>query len=260
MSNSILIVPFGCSCVTAIALNRIGLRKQSLPFDWLAALPLSQTIDLLENHFDNFLDLENLERFRRDSGKHAGYINKSNNIMFLHDFPKDGNYMEDFPAVREKYNRRISRLYQLIACSQQILFIHCSEEVKLHTVYDNRYIIEQFDRLKQMYPQKDIFLCFCNLIQEIRDKDIIEKNQINENIVRYDCYKPKPKNENYLKGKPDLHHYVPALEKIFSQYGVRWWNVWERALLKFLISLVPFKENRRRLRQKYRLKRNFQSW
>lgn len=55
-----LIVSLGSSCAPAINLKRYGLRKFSMPLDWMISYSLADVNRLLKNEFKNFMDFRNL--------------------------------------------------------------------------------------------------------------------------------------------------------------------------------------------------------
>ena len=46
-------ISLGTSCVIAYQLNKLGLRKESYPFDW-AKFDINKLNNVLENNFNNF--------------------------------------------------------------------------------------------------------------------------------------------------------------------------------------------------------------
>lgn len=117
-------ISLGPTCSVAYQLQKLGKKKESLPFDWIRCPNIKDVIYLIQNNFEGFLDgisfvrndtkfpiIKDSEIFDDVSDKETKvYRNEKMNIGFFHDF-KDGITIED---VREKYNRRIKRFYEIV--------------------------------------------------------------------------------------------------------------------------------------------------
>lgn len=107
-----------------MSLRDAGLRLSSGPFDWLLGPSLKSRVDLVANDFAGWLEpgdfefLGNPEKFSTDS-----YMNRRTGYKFSHDFEIGKPFEEAFPAVREKYERRIARFYERIRASRRVLFV-----------------------------------------------------------------------------------------------------------------------------------------
>jgi len=53
-------IPLGNDCSVSHFLRKSNLREKAYPFDWNIT-PLKSAIKLIENNFEDFLSLENLE-------------------------------------------------------------------------------------------------------------------------------------------------------------------------------------------------------
>jgi hypothetical protein len=115
-------ISLGSSCSVAYQLQKLNLKKETLPFDWIRTPNISFVLELIKNNFINFFDnlefvkddekfpfIEDNEDFDKVLDKKTK-IYKNENIGFFHDF-KDNITLDD---VKEKYNRRIIRFYNLI--------------------------------------------------------------------------------------------------------------------------------------------------
>lgn len=131
-----LIVPMGLACVAASQLRFRKLRAVSFPFDWLLSQgpdAAMENVKLLEDGFANFLEQKNLSVCNcpgTDStctGSHYAVYDSGSNRTFLHDFRKPPSDDEEFMRVKERYNRRIGRLYERIDKAKRILFVFGSE-------------------------------------------------------------------------------------------------------------------------------------
>ena len=139
-------IPLGQDCSLAYQLDKCGLRKFSLPFDWLYSKNLLDIIELIDNGFSNFLpqntintidDLKQLyticeiktnnfllnkpistqsETFSKYKLKHKKY-----NIILPHEFAIIDT--EQIQIFIDKYQRRIARFYQLNNSDNELIFI-----------------------------------------------------------------------------------------------------------------------------------------
>lgn len=120
-------VSLGSSCSIAYQLQILKLKKESLPFDWIRSNSVSYVLSLIQNNFDGFFDdLEHVkddERFPfiedNEEGLNHNFdaipdkktkIYKTKYLGFFHDF-KDGVSLDE---IKEKYDRRIKRFYNVI--------------------------------------------------------------------------------------------------------------------------------------------------
>ena len=120
-------ISLGPTCSVAYQLQKLNLKKESLPFDWIRCNSIINVLDLIKNNFQGFFDdlayVRNDEKFpyisEDDSSISEKFDNlkdmetkiyKSKHIGFFHDF-KDGVSIDE---VKEKYDRRIKRFYEKI--------------------------------------------------------------------------------------------------------------------------------------------------
>lgn len=167
-----IFIPLGTSCAVAYQLNKLGLRKESYPFDW-AKFSINKINNVLENNFDSFSNL-NIKKF---SDKHIHkdyYINSSKytnisgsyilynkyNIQFAHELLINNNINN----LKEKFNDRIKRFYNT---SKFIYFIILDIN---HKQYKNHYI------QKLIYNLDKIFTSY--KILYISNTKVTENNKI----------------------------------------------------------------------------------
>ena len=104
------IISLGHFCGTASELERVGLRGASYPFDWVIS-DLDGVLSLMENGFKEFLEV----RYMQQSATNRSlFHNTKYDIQFFHDFDKYTPMVQQIDSVREKYDRRIARLYRSI--------------------------------------------------------------------------------------------------------------------------------------------------
>jgi hypothetical protein len=142
-------VSLGPTCSVAYQLQKMGLRKEALPFDWIRMRSVKDVITLLNTRFENFLDvtfIKNATTFPliKDSDTFdeaakaakkacvttAIYKNKKLKIDFFHDFA-EGTSIEE---VRDKYSRRIDRFFEKI--KGKCVFVRDDKYFKQHNIAD----------------------------------------------------------------------------------------------------------------------------
>lgn len=110
-------ISLGYSCYVAWNLQDLGLRSESMPFDW-AASSLDGVRRAIQTDFQDFLAYDNLYQ---DKKHHHAYQDASYGFDFYHDFKKELPLRWQLPAVKRKYRRRIKRFFRRI--KEPTLFI-----------------------------------------------------------------------------------------------------------------------------------------
>ena len=118
-------ISLGYFCSVAMELERLGLRKESSPFDWLIS-DFKGVIQAIDNKFEDFLEYDLLLQNKEN---HEIYINSKYNLQFFHDFDRYTPLEKMLPAIQNKYNRRIGRFYDTI--SKPTLFIRYISDEEL---------------------------------------------------------------------------------------------------------------------------------
>lgn len=145
------IVSLGFFCSVAMELERCGIRSVSLPFDWLITGNYEAVLKLIANRFDRFLDMNNL--YQEYDINPAYYYNDVYDLHFYHDFNPHLTLEEQYNSVRQKYDRRINRFYEII--KEPTVFIrYCSDEEELEFICNNSEKISHF--LKSLNPKNEI--------------------------------------------------------------------------------------------------------
>jgi hypothetical protein len=130
MSNNdidYIYIPLGYDCSTASALKELGLRKYSLPFDWVQ----TNSINIVSCINDNFNGFH--QNIKKIKGVKGDRIMDRYGIQYPHDYPTIdissniyddkcvyteniicSNYEDYKSNVLEKYKRRILRFYDLM--------------------------------------------------------------------------------------------------------------------------------------------------
>lgn len=153
----------GAACSCSSTLRECGLQFESYPLDWLYGGDLKTRTELLLNHFKNFINKEDLTKIgeRENSLPCDIYANTQNKIVFNHDFALHQDIDDTYPAVKEKYDRRIKRLYDRIQKAQKILIVYMqTPTVKPKIRKIKKQIKENLASIQAKYQDKEIkFLC-----------------------------------------------------------------------------------------------------
>ena len=238
-----LIFSIGEACLCTQALRNSKLQIYSYPFDWLFGGDFISRCEILANKFERFIEKSDLEwAFSVRSISCEAYHNKHNDLTFNHDFNKEVPFDKMYDIVKEKYNRRISRLFQNIEKANKILIVYTEAPIKNHPKIDDEVIIQGYDIIKKAI-NKDIDLLY---IHNAKEKEF---NQINlsENIIKLTFdYKDYNAKEDYA---PDMK----KLNAVFQDYKLKLplTYIIKKKIIKFFVCLIPFKEKRAKLRKKY---------
>ena len=186
-------VSIGIDCGTANILKELGLRKCSLPFDWVVTY--EGVTNIIRNNFKNYLPENNLNN---DYEK----MNKKSGTFFMHN---------EFPRDLETMNRRIDRFkYILESSNEKIVFVRKSHGSHHHTTIDkrNKYTQDPINLCNDIQDAKKLDLLLCekypNLEYEIHvilicDKCFTNVNideSISHNIRIHNVSRPYPENVN----------------------------------------------------------------
>lgn len=147
------VVAFGSACHIAAGLSRLGLRENSGPFDWyMSNIRLNMT--LLENHFEDFLNPDNLEHHPHPMNN-GEYFDKKYHMGFIHDFDPAQDappLSKQIDAVRAKYQRRIDYFYNCLKEPTLLVNSIWGQDV----AYLNEHIDEIKAKLREYNPGNDI--------------------------------------------------------------------------------------------------------
>lgn len=243
-----LIFSMGAACSCSSALRSAELQVASYPFDWLFGSDFCDRADIVVSEFKRFLDKSDLEyAFSERSIKCDAYHNKYNDLTFNHDFEKDKDLSETYPAVYEKYNRRINRLLSNITNAESILIVYI-ETPDCSVFTKDEDIKSAFNKIKQHWSDKQIDLIYLS-----QDKDAKQFNckQISDNILRfYGNYK-----------HPDITAVSYAVDtKLLKKFLIQRYRLKQpliirirKRLLKCLIQFIPSHNKRVSLRKKYHI-------
>lgn len=208
-----LFISIGEDCACTSYLRNCKLQFSSFPFDWLTHATFEKRIEILCNDFH-----------------------------FYHDFAQDTPLEVSYPDVREKYNRRIERLYQKINQAKKVLFVWFSRD----KVLSNQQLTDALSKLTNKFSNTDVNLL---VLENNFDKTCneIRKTEISKNITKYSFNITTNNFDNALDecmGNKELAY------QIFNQYRISSSNFVFAKMKKILINLIPSKQKRHELRER----------
>ncbi|MBQ9105056.1 MAG: hypothetical protein IJY48_02855 [Mailhella sp.] len=235
-----LIVSIGATCGCALWLKKFKLRDHSYPFDWLCNASFDTRIELIANDFENFLQRDaTVSRGEPNSGDRHNelYEDLNTGFHFLHDFPNGVPFEEAYRAVRAKYERRISRLYEKIFSSNNVLLVWFS----LFDKVDDATILASQKTLSEKFS-KEIHLL---IIQHNSDCTALSEVKLGEYAMKVEA----PFRDGIDNVMGDGHLGSEVYRKIKAQK--KYLYVILRALMRLSCCLIPSGKLRRKLRTGY---------
>lgn len=130
------IFSLGWLCLTAIQLERNGLRPFAGPLDWVASYTLPDISRFLRNRCESFMDREHLKFENTFGGTHHLIRESFYNVISNHDFfahQNDPYNLEMYAYVKSKYDHLRARFLERAVNGKRLLFVRCGgtfEEVK----------------------------------------------------------------------------------------------------------------------------------
>ena len=160
-------VSLGYCCYIAQNLQDMGLRNESLPFDWVGS-SLWGVLKAIETHFRDYLKYKLLYQ---DINNHQSYKNVVYDIAFYHDFKKELPLRWQISSVRKKYARRIARFYKVI--QEPTLFIrYVRNWEELEWLEENHKAVEE---LLKSYCESNAILYISDINESVAfDRSIPE--------------------------------------------------------------------------------------
>lgn len=253
-----LIFSIGSTCAAAMHLDKLRLRMCALPFDWTGLASFDQRFDSLVTRFAGFMEKENLDFVGGKLGdeKCDGYVDRVQGYCFAHDFPLHGNLDEDHPAVKEKYDRRCSRLLKFLDGGVDACMVWWSKD----EIVSDEDCIRGVEKIRSAFPRSRVKLL---VMENVGDGIGGGKGRWTETEVSPDCMRVRaaiwPKGSAVL-GDEELNAEIlrrlkcgPALAKARRK------AIFIRRLSYWLSSLQFSKDARRAAREKWtkRLRRVF---
>ncbi|MFN2747479.1 MULTISPECIES: DUF1796 family putative cysteine peptidase [Bacillus] len=166
------IFSLGHLCLAAIQLRDNDLRPFAGPLDWVTTNSLTDLNQLLRNKFAGFMDPKNLRIIGYNTGEKKEnstiyVVDDLYNVGSVHDFDANKNtldHLATYPAVMEKFNRRINRFLEKLSSSNRILFVRTEGSFEE---------AQELERVLSGLVQHDFHVL---LVRHSNVKTIIEKN------------------------------------------------------------------------------------
>lgn len=247
-----LVVSLGEDCACTSYLRRYNLQDYSYPFDWLANATFNMRIELLVTDFKDFLKKENMIQLQKPNEgladrKHSSYRDNVSGFNFYHDFKLNVSLEEDFNNVKEKYDRRIERLYKTIETSEKILFVWWSRDKHIN----QESIMNAYERLITKFKNKEIYLLIIEKSNE-ESKIYMADNYIL--LLKYDntSFKHNPKWNETMGNEKNNAKFFSQIKKVRT---LDWYlRIFIFKFVKVFIELIPNRELRHSLKKTWSYK------
>lgn len=237
----------GYNCAVALYMRSRMMRFASGPFDWIAGGTLETRINTITTGFEDFLRLPDLELRERDFGfgltfAHDYYLNVHNGFRHYHDFKTAVPLEQTYPAVKEKYQRRIKRFTEDLAHKRVLLVWYALEQSN-----SDELVLEYCNKIINMFGDNVHFL-----IIEHSDSDEITYKRLSSNIERYSSRLQVKDKNGHVTTMGD----TKKMHKILSMYAVQNSRTLyarkelKRSLIRFVTLFIPIKKLRRDIRRK----------
>lgn len=188
-------VSLGYNCDVAYLLRYTGLRNKAYPFDWCIT-PNNSVLALLKNHFEDFLDIENLSysephnaTFFEGEGKQIVESDKvvvsaccsQHDMVFPHDFPNSNE--ETYLGVAKKYQKRISRFLSLLSSDNTVVFVVNYDDSSDNDEFSN----ELYSLLQLKSPNLNFYVVsLCELDRAIKSSTVkVISKSIRKKVQRF---------------------------------------------------------------------------
>lgn len=246
-----LIFGIGEACSCTQALRRARLQRASYPLDWVAGSNFLGRVRLLSARFDGFLDKNDLQDTGRNNGSDSHlchiYYNTRTSIGFNHDFPEGQSLQESYPAVRQKYDRRIARLLDNIRAAETLLIVYVETPCCQDKTSDTD-ILLGYKILQENFPGKNLGLLYCASDLTLRPREF-SQTQLSSAVTKITAnYQDKiPGLPDNAVNNPFLAHLLAVRYRLYRPFHIRI----QEACRNTAIRLIPFKKLRDAMRDKY---------
>ncbi len=149
-----LFISLGVRCDTADFLRQKNLRKTAYPFDWMQMSDFNVISNLIENHFADYIERENLV-FVKEASEKEGYAHFYEHriypgIIINHVFSREKPIEKNYHQFVEVTQRRIDRLYSALNSDKKVIFFRKN--------YDLCGVERFYNTMVKLYPKLNYFL------------------------------------------------------------------------------------------------------
>ena len=161
------LVSIGHSCNNALQLQILGIKQETLPFDWVICTP-DIILDCVENGFDNYTNFETSLPYKSDvfniNSKCTDDLRRNYyGMRFNHD-------TEDTDEqLIAKYTRRAERFKAILNSKEKVVFVFSAEVcIFRHDLYTKQafyhaFIVKFSDTLVRLFPDLNFHIIAINL-------------------------------------------------------------------------------------------------
>ena len=193
------IISLGFFCGIAQDLETLGIRSKSYPFDWIIS-DWSGIELVMQKEFQDIFEIEYFFQYKlfRERYKNIKY-----GFSFYHDFNSKIALNRQIDIVRDKYLRRINRLYEDI--KKQTLFMRYIQDIdELEYILTNSLKINEI--IKEFNPDNEIVYIineeFANHLMDTTIKFFIVKCDKNDIVSRHPIISNRELKEYVLSWFP----------------------------------------------------------
>lgn len=244
------IFSLGAACSCTQMLRKAQLQFASYPLDWLFGSDLAGRVDIVASRFERFLEIDDLGyAYSERSISCDAYHNAFNDLTFNHDFEAGKDLKETYPAVKEKYDRRIKRLLDRIDQAESVLgvFIETPDSGKSKYTKDDLQKIHA--KLEKSWQKKRFNILYISPDSTLKHGEFsspfLYKRGVNHIITEY----------GYTKhNAPSYAADHRVIVKILKNYALNLPFSFrlKRFFQRLYIRAIPVPSIRKKLKQKYR--------
>ena len=154
------LLPIGCDCHPAYMLSKLGLRNESLPFDWMdtkPALALNFAFETIQSEFYFFLN----DLVKNEQGK--VFAQKHPEALFYHFDDLIENI--DFQKIIEERTQRLLKLYKNKAC----YFLHTVTSQAIEEESDLHFVIQSLAKFSSLLKPNDELLIYLRFDESLTE-------------------------------------------------------------------------------------------
>lgn len=145
-----LIFSQGANCSVAHNLRYRGIRKYSLPFDWCYIedkIALQKLIEGFKNNFSDFCKKENMLKVQGNLHHNVIFKDEYSGYFFPNHFEQENLDLIAYNKFKQKFDRRINRLQDILKQSKKVLFVFASDIKVSQEIF-----IELKNTVEALYP------------------------------------------------------------------------------------------------------------